>query len=333
MKKFLIFRTDRIGDFILSSIVIKSIKRNEPSSYITIICSEKNYSYVKKLSFVDHAIEYPSSFVKKIIFFYKILTEKNDSVICLDGKKRSIFACGFSRANFKIISVTKKIYKNIFFKIKKNVISTSDFNSKIDEFKTILNRMNYSFSNEDLNIFDSESIIASNDYLRNISLKTYNLLHLDEKWITEEYQSKKGSRNFKSINPTIEDLYEFLKKIVIKTNNDLLISSGFKNNKLIEGLKTKFKLKNSIDYNNKKITILENLSFFDLKFVIKKANLIITCHGSPSHVASAFNTKIIDIFDEGTKDFYHYYTKHLRNYQYVFRDDFKVISNKILQIV
>ena len=30
MKKFLIFRTDRVGDFILSCILIKSIKRNKP---------------------------------------------------------------------------------------------------------------------------------------------------------------------------------------------------------------------------------------------------------------------------------------------------------------
>ena len=30
MKEFLIFRTDRVGDFILSCILIKSIKRNKP---------------------------------------------------------------------------------------------------------------------------------------------------------------------------------------------------------------------------------------------------------------------------------------------------------------
>ena len=55
MKKFLIFRTDRVGDFILSCILIKSIKRNKPNSEITVICSDKNYEYVKNYSLVDNA--------------------------------------------------------------------------------------------------------------------------------------------------------------------------------------------------------------------------------------------------------------------------------------
>ena len=43
MNKYLIFRTDRIGDFLLTAILIKSIKRNDPKSYIKIITSEKNF--------------------------------------------------------------------------------------------------------------------------------------------------------------------------------------------------------------------------------------------------------------------------------------------------
>ena len=61
MKKFLIFRTDRVGDFILSCILIKSIKRNEPSSEITVICSDQNYEYVRSYSLVDNAKLYPKN--------------------------------------------------------------------------------------------------------------------------------------------------------------------------------------------------------------------------------------------------------------------------------
>ena len=64
MKKFLIFRTDRVGDFILSCILIKSIKRNEPSSEITVICSDQNFEYVKSYSLVDNAKLYPKKFIK-----------------------------------------------------------------------------------------------------------------------------------------------------------------------------------------------------------------------------------------------------------------------------
>ena len=64
MKKILIFRTDRVGDFILCCILIKSIKRNKPDSEITVICSEQNYEYVKNYSLVDKAKLYPKDFIK-----------------------------------------------------------------------------------------------------------------------------------------------------------------------------------------------------------------------------------------------------------------------------
>ena len=42
---------------------------------------------------------------------------------------------------------------------------------------------------------------------------SYNLLHFDEKWIDGQYIKK-----FNSIQPNINDLIIFLKKIISKTN-------------------------------------------------------------------------------------------------------------------
>ena len=122
MKKFLIFRTDRVGDFILSCILIRSIKRNKPNSEITVICSDQNYEYVKNYSLVDNAQLYPKKFIKKIFFFHSMIKSDFDCILSLDGKKRSIFSCVISKANFKILTVTKKIYKKIFFTLKDNIL-------------------------------------------------------------------------------------------------------------------------------------------------------------------------------------------------------------------
>ena len=46
MNKYLIFRTDRIGDYLLTAILIASIKENDPAANITIIASKKNYDYI-----------------------------------------------------------------------------------------------------------------------------------------------------------------------------------------------------------------------------------------------------------------------------------------------
>ena len=54
MTSYLIFRTDRIGDFLLSAILIKSIKDKDKDSHVTVVSSKKNYEYIKnyKLVFV-----------------------------------------------------------------------------------------------------------------------------------------------------------------------------------------------------------------------------------------------------------------------------------------
>ena len=53
MNKYIFFRTDRIGDFLLSLILLKAIKRNDKNSYIIVIASQKNYNYIKTVKYVD----------------------------------------------------------------------------------------------------------------------------------------------------------------------------------------------------------------------------------------------------------------------------------------
>ena len=53
MKNYLIFRTDRIGDFLLTAILIRAIKRNDPNSFIQVIGSIKNYNYIKSFKSVN----------------------------------------------------------------------------------------------------------------------------------------------------------------------------------------------------------------------------------------------------------------------------------------
>ena len=43
---YLIFRTDRIGDFLITSPLIKAIKRNDPRAKIFIVASNKNTEFI-----------------------------------------------------------------------------------------------------------------------------------------------------------------------------------------------------------------------------------------------------------------------------------------------
>ena len=48
---YLIFRTDRIGDFLIISTLIKAIKRNNPESKVFIVASKKKCRFHKKKPF------------------------------------------------------------------------------------------------------------------------------------------------------------------------------------------------------------------------------------------------------------------------------------------
>ena len=66
MKKYLIFRTDRIGDFLFSLKFIKIIKLNDPHSEITIIASERNHNYIKTFNVIDKIILLKNNLFAKI---------------------------------------------------------------------------------------------------------------------------------------------------------------------------------------------------------------------------------------------------------------------------
>ena len=66
MSSYLIFRTDRIGDFLLTIILINSIKRNDPNSYITIISSKKNYHFIKSFKVIKEVLILKNNLFDKI---------------------------------------------------------------------------------------------------------------------------------------------------------------------------------------------------------------------------------------------------------------------------
>ena len=47
--KYIFFRTDRIGDFLMSAILIKAIKRSDPNAYIIVVASKKKSSLHKNV--------------------------------------------------------------------------------------------------------------------------------------------------------------------------------------------------------------------------------------------------------------------------------------------
>lgn len=326
MKTYLFFRTDRIGDFLISSILLKSIKRNDPSSNITVVASKKNFLYIKSLSFVDNVMLYPSNPLKKLFFILSFIKMNFSVVGVLDGKKRSIYCSILCSSKNKFLITTQQLYKVLFSSFFYKTILSLTKKTKIDEIKDILTFLNFSFLNQDLNIFENEKILTNKDYLLP---NKFNILHFDEKWIAREYIDK-----YVKIQPDDEKFLFFLKRIIDKSKEDLVITTGVYNNHIIENLKKSFIKINEnnfmYEYNDKQIILFINLSFLTLQHIISKSKLVICCHGAASHLASSYNLRLFDIFDESELEAYKKWNSHFRNYDYFFRDEFNSLSQKII---
>tara|TARA_Y100001970_G_scaffold70773_1_gene90022 strand:+ start:1277 stop:2167 length:891 start_codon:yes stop_codon:yes gene_type:complete len=296
MNNYLIFRTDRIGDFLITSILINSIKRNENNSHITLIVSEKNYDYVKSFEFVDKIILLKKGLLERIKLISFLIKKNYKSIIIHDQKNRSKFISFFLRSNLKILP------------------SINSDESYIFGIKNILKKLDFDFIENDLNTLNNRSY----DY--SINLKNFVMLHFDEKWLKNTY-----IESYVCIEPIKSEFVSLLIDIVKKTSKKLVVTSGLVKNNLFDDIKN-LKI-------NENIIFLNNLTFLQIESLINDTDLLISCHGATSHVAAAKNKKQIDIIEKKKYLFYRKWTYHFRNYNYIYRKKFSDLSKDLLKLL
>ena len=301
MKNYLIFRTDRIGDFLLTAILIRAIKRNDPNCFIHVIGSIKNYNYIKSFKSVNEVFLLKKGFFNRLKLLILLKKKKYQNVIIHDSKQRS-----------KIIS---------FFLSKKKIInidvlsSTSHFNN----IKHILESLNFNFNISDLDTLEDRTFIPTNTDTQISKFKeSYSLFHFDEKWIYNKFIS-----NYTNIEPSEDALISLFNSIVSKTNLNLVVSTGLDTPNILKKIfSNRF---------NSKVFLYEGSNFFEIERLINNSNLLISCHGAVSHVAAAKNIKQVDIIDRSYN--YSMWTDHFRNYQSLNRKNFSELSNDIINLL
>ena len=317
MKNVLIFRTDRIGDFLISTPIFSSLKRKFINCKIDIVCSNLNYDYVKSFDFFNNVFLYPDNFYKKLSFYLSL--NNYDHILVLDGKKRSIYNSIFKRSKTKTLFTPsfsiKKIFKFFF-----NNVYFIDYNiPKIDLIKNFLSNIECEYKSIDLNFLLK---YENSKYLNYKKLDSeYIILNLDEKWIYKNY-----IKTYKNIEPTFTQFVHFLS--ILSKNNNVIIVNGLFENPLLE----KLKVSNYIN-DNTNLVIKDKINIFELQFLIKHCNCLISCHGAPSHIASNYNIKVIDIVDNSEIKFFSSYNHHFKNKVQIVRDDFNTLSRKIIELI
>ena len=103
INEILIFRTDRIGDLLISCPAVLSLKEKIKDSRITLITSKYNYDYARSLNIFDDIRIIPrKNFIEKIKFITKLSKIKFDYILIFDGKERSVLACIFVKSKLLI---------------------------------------------------------------------------------------------------------------------------------------------------------------------------------------------------------------------------------------
>ena len=301
MKNYLIFRTDRIGDFLLTAILIRAIKRNDPNCFIHVIWSIKNYNYIKYFKSVNEFFLLNKCFFNRLKLIIFLKKKKYQNIIIHDSKQRS-----------KIIS---------FFLSKKKIINTDELSSTshFNNIKHILESLNFNFNISDLDTLEDRTFIptSSNTQISNLK-ESYTLFHFDEKWIYN-----KSISNYTNIEPSEDALISLFNSIVSKTNLNLVVSTGLDTPNILKKIfSNRF---------NSKVFLYEGSNFFEIERLINNSNLLISCHGAVSHVAAAKNIKQVDIIDRSYN--YSMWTDHFRNYQSINRKTFSDLSTDIIKLL
>ena len=320
---FIIFRTDRLGDFIIHSRPIYELKIKYPKSHITVVCSDLNKKIISNYSFIDEVITYnkKDSFLIKLKNFIKIIQKKYYAAFIIDGKKFSHMCNIFIRSknklglvytaqkNFFLFKywIKKPFYfYNLIFFDKYEIFTSKNSLAQAENLCQKYINIFSAFNNKTIKtstkyIFETNKIYEENyrKIVNLINYKEYLLIHFDEKW---------------------EDIYginEHLIKSIENFQNNTgkkIILTAYKNKfNYYKNLKKYF---NYIDCSKEvnlskttntesKIVILDNLELFLFERFINYSIASISCHsGFLTQVAGANNSTVIDIINQKDKIWY-----------------------------
>jgi len=337
MKNIIIFRTDRLGDYLIHSRPIYEIKKKYHDVRIIIICSNINKKILENLDYIDEIIVYDenASLFEKIKIFLKICKKRYYSAFILDGKNFSYICNMFINAKNKFglsyiykkkifnISLTifkpGKIYNFLFFrKISYFVARKYQNNSEslCKKYLDLFNFFNLNITIKDNYVFNSIESAKKNykNIVDKLNIKNYLLIHFDEKWL--------------DILINNVDLINVIRNLQQKTNKKIILT-GFNNNfDYYNSLKNSFVSydcsKRITETNDHSIFVLDNLDIFTFERFIKNAKINISCHsGFIVQVCGANNGQVLDIINENDVKWYKCWVPSMIFYRIVLKSSIK----------
>lgn len=270
MKKILIFHTAFIGDIVLSTPLIKNIKKLYPNSEITYVTTPAGRVVLSNNPYLKEVIAYDKRGKNKGFKGMLNLAKQ------LRNKKFDITYIPHRYLRSSLICFLAKIPSRIGYDISEGKLFLNkkiEYRKDLHEVERLLKLLDTECNDKKIELYPSkEDKEYIDNYLKdkNTNNKKLIALAIGSKWNTKRWPIE----YFNELIERLESL-DYVRVVLVGGNEekDLLVK-----------------------YSDKTINAIGETSLLQLAELIKRCDLIVTNDSSPIHIASAFETYIIAIF-------------------------------------
>lgn len=279
--KILIIRLSSIGDIVLSTPLIRLLRKKFPSAQIDFVVKKEFSELLKFNPHLTNLIEFDASngFKELLRLRYQILKERYDLIVDIHNNLRSVFLRTLSGA--MVLKVDKRVFKRLLlvkFKINlyKNIIPVAE------RYIETVSQLSIKNDNQGLELFVPNDVIEVakskidfSDSERYIAIAP-SAKHQTKRWLPERF-AEVGDRLSEKFNAKI---------ILMGGKEDEQIC------KLVESM-----------MKNKPINICGKTSLLESAGILSLCEMLITNDSGLMHIGSAMKTKVVAIFGSTVKEF------------------------------
>jgi heptosyltransferase-2 len=280
IEKILIIRLSSLGDIVLTTPVIKSLKRKFPDSDIFFLTKNEYHDLLKNDPHIFSLIEFdPFEKHKGVSGFFRLVRELKgynfDLMIDLHANLRSFLIRHLLKANIKIKYNKRWLARLLLVHLK--FIKVKPIYT-IDSYLEALKKIDVNSSDKNPIIYlDQEGENFMKDFLMEKKIEKDDIvvgIHPGAKWKTKRWTEEKFARVCQILN----------KKSQIK----IILFGDRKDQDVIERI-------NSLS-ENQRVFKAVNLPLNKFISLIKRCDCFVTNDSGPMHIASALGVPVVAIF-------------------------------------
>ena len=332
MKKILILKNDRVGDFFNSVKGINSILNEHKDFKVSLFLSyySKDLSFLFNLKNVNvEIISYNLNLKEKLYITKKVIFEKYEKIYILSPKNFYFYLPLISNSKFFGICIKEKnkIRPSKFLMKKLHSFVINDRTSKKidDSIENLTEKISNQKKAQYPNILNNKPDISK--LLKDNLIYLKNFIHIHYKHVL-----------FKKNGWKLNDFTDLINRISHKGHKVFLTSDygNFEYNKYFLNKFSNIDFDSyKTDISNNNIVYLHNIEINDLFKVISLSDQVLAPHGTMTVMASYLNKKVIDIFDITVRlNSFREYKPSNNNYKFlILKNSSEKIKDKIINFL